>query len=121
VDGLEALIRRGLIREVLVAGDSDVHYDFTHGRLRDVAYEETSLARRRLLHGRGPTPAATGSQAPRAGRASPPMPRPGAARRSGHLRAGGGSRVYAIRGAGALRGRPRSDGAAILRAGRPAR
>lgn len=52
VDGLEALIRRGLIREVLVAGDSDVHYDFTHGRLRDVAYEDTSLARRRLLHGR---------------------------------------------------------------------
>ncbi len=52
VDGLEALVRRGLIREVALASASDVHYDFTHGRLRDVAYEDTSLARRRLLHGR---------------------------------------------------------------------
>ena len=52
VDGLEALVRRGLIREVQSAGDGDVRYDFTHGRLRDVAYEDTSLARRRLLHGR---------------------------------------------------------------------
>ncbi|MGH2465111.1 MAG: hypothetical protein ACRDGI_06590, partial [Candidatus Limnocylindrales bacterium] len=29
-----------------------VRYDFTHGRLRDVAYDRLSLARRRLLHGR---------------------------------------------------------------------
>ncbi|HEY8198882.1 MAG TPA: AAA family ATPase [Candidatus Limnocylindrales bacterium] len=52
VDGLEALVRRGLIREVPSANGGDIHYDFTHGRLRDVAYEDTSLARRRLLHGR---------------------------------------------------------------------
>jgi tetratricopeptide (TPR) repeat protein len=52
VDGLEALVRRGLIREVLANGAGEVRYDFTHGRLRDVAYDDTSLARRRLLHGR---------------------------------------------------------------------
>ena len=52
VDGLEALLRRGLVREVQAAGDGEIRYDFTHGRLRDVAYEDTSLARRRLLHGR---------------------------------------------------------------------
>lgn len=51
-EGLEALLRRGLIREVHTTGANDVRYDFTHGRLRDVAYEDTSLARRRLLHGR---------------------------------------------------------------------
>jgi DNA-binding SARP family transcriptional activator len=52
VDGLETLLRRGLIREVRPANVGDVRFDFTHGRLRDVAYEDTSLARRRLLHGR---------------------------------------------------------------------
>ena len=52
VDGLESLVRRGLIRELPLANGGDVRYDFTHGRLRDVAYEDTSLARRRLLHGR---------------------------------------------------------------------
>ncbi len=51
VDGLDALVQRGLIREVASTGDA-IRYDFTHGRLRDVAYEDTSLARRRLLHGR---------------------------------------------------------------------
>ena len=50
--GWRRSLRRGLIREVQAAGDGDVRYDFTHGRLRDVAYEDTSLARRRLLHGR---------------------------------------------------------------------
>jgi tetratricopeptide (TPR) repeat protein len=52
VAGLEALLQRGLIREAGPVVDGDVRYDFTHGRLRDVAYEDTSLARRRLLHGR---------------------------------------------------------------------
>ena len=52
VDGLEALLRGGLIREVQTGEPGEVRYDFTHGRLRDVAYEDTSLARRRLLHGR---------------------------------------------------------------------
>ncbi len=52
VDGLDELIGRGLVREVDAGQASDVRYDFTHGRLRDVAYERLSLARRRLLHAR---------------------------------------------------------------------
>jgi DNA-binding SARP family transcriptional activator/tetratricopeptide (TPR) repeat protein len=47
---LEELVRRGLVREV-VSGRGAA-FDFAHGRLRDAAYEATSLARRRLLHGR---------------------------------------------------------------------
>ena len=46
VAALEELVRRGLVRE----GAAD--YDFAHEQLRALAYEETSLARRRLLHGR---------------------------------------------------------------------
>jgi len=46
VGALEELVRRGLIRE----GSYD--YDFAHEQLRRLAAEQTSLARRRLLHGR---------------------------------------------------------------------
>ena len=46
VAALEELVRRGLIRE----GRFD--YDFAHEQLRRLAAEQTSLARRRLLHGR---------------------------------------------------------------------
>jgi DNA-binding SARP family transcriptional activator/tetratricopeptide (TPR) repeat protein len=46
VAALEELVRRGLIRE----GRFD--YDFAHEQLRRLVAEETSLARRRLLHGR---------------------------------------------------------------------
>ena len=46
VTALEELVGRGLVRE----GSFD--YDFAHERLRALAYEQTSLARRRLLHGR---------------------------------------------------------------------
>ena len=52
VDGLDELVRRRLIREGALDNHEDVRYDFTHGRLRDVAYERLSLARRRLLHAR---------------------------------------------------------------------
>ena len=51
IDALEELIRRGIVRESSAAGGA-VRYDFSHGRLRDAAYEATSLARRRLLHRR---------------------------------------------------------------------
>ena len=47
VAALEELAARGLVHEV--AGDV---YDFGHGLLRDLVYEQTSLARRRLLHRR---------------------------------------------------------------------
>jgi DNA-binding SARP family transcriptional activator/tetratricopeptide (TPR) repeat protein len=52
VEGLEELIRRGLVREVESVATDDLRLDFTHARLRDVVYEGLSLARRRLLHGR---------------------------------------------------------------------
>ena len=43
---LEELVRLGLIEE------SGPGYDFAHGLLRSLVYNRTSLARRRLLHGR---------------------------------------------------------------------
>jgi tetratricopeptide (TPR) repeat protein len=53
VNGLETLIGRGLIREVgEVEASAEIGYDFVHEKLRELAYEETSLARRRLLHRR---------------------------------------------------------------------
>ena len=50
VGALEELVRRGLVREV--GGGTGATFDFTHARFRDAVYEGTSLARRRLLHGR---------------------------------------------------------------------
>lgn len=49
VAALEELERRRIIRET---GEALAGYDFSHARLRDVAHESTSLARRRLLHRR---------------------------------------------------------------------
>lgn len=46
VTALEELVRRGLLRE------REEDYDFTHDLTRAVVLEETSLARRRLLHAR---------------------------------------------------------------------
>ena len=52
VDGLDEAMRRGLVREIGPGAGDDVRYDFTHGRLRDIAHDRLSLARRRLLHAR---------------------------------------------------------------------
>jgi DNA-binding SARP family transcriptional activator len=53
VIALEELIAQGLVEEVRGgAGEQALNYDFSHERLRALAYEETSLARRRLLHRR---------------------------------------------------------------------
>jgi len=49
---LEELTSRGLIREVGSAVGGAPAYDFDHDKLRTLVYEETSLARRRLLHRR---------------------------------------------------------------------
>jgi tetratricopeptide (TPR) repeat protein len=46
VTSLEELARHGLLRE------GSLDYDFGHGLVRTLVYEETPLARRRLLHGR---------------------------------------------------------------------
>jgi DNA-binding SARP family transcriptional activator/tetratricopeptide (TPR) repeat protein len=45
-DAIDEAIRRGLIRE------RGVGFDFSHGAIRDVVHEMTSLTRRRLLHRR---------------------------------------------------------------------
>src|SRR3712207_1851571 len=52
VVALEELTDQGLVGEVNGAGERSVAYDFGHEKLRDLVYEETSLARRRLLHRR---------------------------------------------------------------------
>jgi DNA-binding SARP family transcriptional activator len=60
VTSVEELVRRGLLRERSHDHDHDHDddhdhdhdYDFGHGLVRAAVYEETSLARRRLLHGR---------------------------------------------------------------------
>ena len=46
---LEELVDAGLIAE---PGDDEGEYDFTHGHLRTLAYQEAGLARQRLLHRR---------------------------------------------------------------------
>jgi predicted ATPase/DNA-binding SARP family transcriptional activator len=53
VVALEELIRRGLIVESEEEPrERGPAYDFSHDKLRDLAYEEASLTRRRLLHRR---------------------------------------------------------------------
>lgn len=59
VSALEELAARGLVREAdetrdasRVLNERALLYDFTHDKLRALVYEETSLARRRLLHRR---------------------------------------------------------------------
>jgi len=51
ITALEELLRRGIVRET-GSGAHDTAFDFGHARLRDAAYEATSLGRRRLLHRR---------------------------------------------------------------------
>ncbi len=46
VDAIDVAQARGIVR------DAGAGYDFAHAALRDLAYEELSLARRRLLHHR---------------------------------------------------------------------
>jgi predicted ATPase/DNA-binding SARP family transcriptional activator len=52
VTALESLLGRGLVSEEPLGEDGGVRYDFSHSKLREVVYEDVSLARRRLLHRR---------------------------------------------------------------------
>jgi tetratricopeptide (TPR) repeat protein len=53
VTALEGLTAQGLVVEVQRHADAQsLTYDFSHEKLRTLVYEETSLARRRLLHRR---------------------------------------------------------------------
>ncbi len=97
---LDELVGRGLVREV---GDG---YDFTHGKLRELVYEQTGRARRRLLHRRvAEALLRTG------GAARPPRPRApaGGRRRRGRGRAARDRRRARRVGAGLRRraGSPR--------------
>jgi DNA-binding SARP family transcriptional activator len=51
VQTIETLLGHGLVVETAPTA-ADLHYDFSHQALRDLVYEQTSLARRRLLHRR---------------------------------------------------------------------
>ncbi len=79
VTALEELVQRGIVREV--QGGRGDGFDFAHARLREAAYERTSLARRRLLHRR----VADGLREEPAGRDDPGR----LAMIAGHLRAAG--------------------------------
>ena len=50
IEALEELVRRSVLTEITSAGVPA--YDFTHEKIRSLVYEETSGARRRLLHAR---------------------------------------------------------------------
>ncbi len=55
VSGLESLLARGLIVDVATRAVDEgfaADYDFSHEKVRKIVSEETSLARRRLLHAR---------------------------------------------------------------------
>jgi predicted ATPase len=52
VTALETLLAHGVIAEVNQPGSSTVTYDFRHDKLRALVYDETSAARRRLIHRR---------------------------------------------------------------------
>lgn len=53
LQGLERAAARGLVRELEGSGDGGApQYDFSHEKLRALALEGLSAARRRLLHGR---------------------------------------------------------------------
>jgi len=49
VTALEDLVACGVVRD---AGGPEPEYDFSHSKLRELAYEQMGLARRRLLHRR---------------------------------------------------------------------
>jgi DNA-binding SARP family transcriptional activator len=49
VDALEELVANGVVRET---PGPEPAFDFSHQKLRALVYDKTSLARRRLLHGR---------------------------------------------------------------------
>ena len=52
VTALEELVAHGMVRE---APGAEPVYDFSHEKLRALVYEQTGLARRRLLHARAAT------------------------------------------------------------------
>ena len=52
VAAMDELVSHGLVQEESGAEGGSLSYDFSHQQIRSLVYEETSLARRRLLHRR---------------------------------------------------------------------
>jgi len=51
--GLEELLKRRIIKERVMSGlPGGIEYDFSHEKIRQLVYEQTSLSRRRLMHRR---------------------------------------------------------------------
>lgn len=51
--GLEELLKRRIIKERVMSGlPGGIEYDFSHEKIRQLIYEQTSLSRRRLMHRR---------------------------------------------------------------------
>ena len=67
VGGLEELVGRGLLRELDGPETAPPAFDFSHEKLRAQVYEDTSQARRRLLHGRVADALAAGRSGRRTG------------------------------------------------------
>jgi DNA-binding SARP family transcriptional activator len=70
VAALEELGTQGLLGEVRREGQDGPAYDFTHEKLRALIYEQTSLARRRLLHRRAAHALAGGGRSAGTGQGS---------------------------------------------------
>lgn len=52
IAGLETLAAQGIVQECSLCDQpGEIRYDFTHDKLRDLVYAETSQVRRRWLHG----------------------------------------------------------------------
>jgi tetratricopeptide (TPR) repeat protein len=64
---LDELRAHDLIREAPDVRSGGISYDFTHDKLRALVYDETSLARRRLLHRRAAEALAAASRRQRTG------------------------------------------------------
>ena len=122
IDALEELVRRAIVREVDRGGEPV--FDFGHARLRDAAYEDIGLARRRLLHRRVAEVLRSGGRqdSARLAQIAGPRARRRPGRRGGRRLPRGGPAgaggVRQPRGAGAPvgRARPRAPGRGRARA-----
>lgn len=52
LQALDELLERGLIREARLGDEPTVRFDFTHDRIREVAYDDAGESRRQVLHRR---------------------------------------------------------------------
>jgi DNA-binding SARP family transcriptional activator len=97
---LDELLERGLIREASLGDEPTVRFDFTHDRIREVAYDDAGESRRQVLHRRA-LEAFAAAGAP-AARLAEHAVRAGLAERAFHLSLTAGDeamRLFAVRDA----------------------